>query len=195
MNTMRLLPARLLPALLVGILTGCVSSTTPVPDCCYQGPFTTSRLGVLELSTEAGTRIGFGEAFPGFAPREALFSTALPFDEVESQDIIYASLIPLLPIYDANSNGVLERPEVIVLFVREAARATGTALRHIGGDTPIWALSAPTADVGALVDWAYARLGTMDPEGQQIFRDLKLLGQDLRTRGSENGGDRTDIWI
>jgi hypothetical protein len=119
----------------------------------------------------------------------------MPFDEVESQDVIYASLIPLYSIYDANRNNLLERPEIIVLHTLEAMRATGTAVRHLGGDTPIGALAAPNADIGGLMNWVHAHLDSMNEEGQMIFRDLELLGRDLQIRGLDNGGDGIDIWI
>ncbi len=177
-------------------LTGCGSTTTPVPPCCYQGDVTTTRLGTLPVRTEDGRTLPFAEAYPGFTPQQGLFTTPLPLNEMQPQDVIYGSLVPLVPLYDANGDGRLEKPELLVLYAREAARATGIRLAHLGGDTPVWAVSAPNADVGGLVTWVEARRDTMTPEGQAIFRDLERLGQDLRTRGSEGRDDKADaIWI
>ena len=183
---------RLAAALAAVVLTGCAVSTRPVPPCCYAGAVTTTRLGALEARGADGRRLRFEEVFPGFRPDEGLFTAALPFEEALREDIIYASLVPLLPIYDANGDGRLERPEVLVLYAREAARATGTALEHLGGDQAVWAVSAPNADVGGLVRWVQASQTRMDPEGQAIFRDLERLGQDLRLRGSEGGDQESD---
>jgi len=179
-----------LPALAAIVLAGCASPTTPVPPCCYQGAVVTTRLESLGVRTTDGRRLGFDEALPGYRPQQGLFSTALPFNKALGEDIIYASLQPLLPIYDANRDGRLERPEIIVLVAREAARATGTPVEHLlAGDDPAWAVSAPNADVGGLVSWTRTERGRMTPEGQTVFRDLERLGQDLKLRGSE-GADR-----
>lgn len=176
-------------------LSGCASNTTPVPPCCYEGAVTTARLGDLDVRTADGRTMKAVDGLPGFTPDLRLFSLTLPFSEVESQDVIYASLIPLIAIYDANGNTVLEQPEIIVLHVLEAMRATGVEARHLESDSPVWALSAPNADVGGLMNWIRTHRDSMSEEGQLIFRDLELLGQDLRTRGKENGDDGAEIWI
>lgn len=180
-----------IPALAIGaaLVTGCVSNTTPVPPCCYAGAVTTARLAEVPVRTADGATRRFSEVFAGFIPEEGLFARTLPFNEVQRHDIIYASLEPLLPVYDANGDGRLEQPEVLVLYAREAARALGTPLRHFGADAPIWAISAPNADIGGLVRWVNANRGRMSAEGQAIFRDLERLGIDLRTRGSEGGDE------
>lgn len=171
------------------LTTACVSNTTPVPPCCYAGAVTTTRLADLPARTEDGRTRRFDEIFPGFTPEEGLFARTLPFNEVLRHDIVHATLEPLLPLYDANGDGRLEQPEVLVLYAREAARATGTRVRHFGADTPIWAISAPNADIGGLVRWAQATRARMSAEGQAIFRDLERLGRDLRIRGGEGGDD------
>jgi hypothetical protein len=169
------------------IVAGCVSNTTPVPPCCYAGAVTTARLASLALRTEDGRSVSFGEVFGGFTAQEGLFARTLPFDEVQRHEIDSATLQPLLSLYDANQDGRLEKPEVIVLYALEAARATGTRIRHFGTDAPIRAISAPNADVGGLVHWAQARRGSMTPEGQAVLGELERLGRDLRVRGSEDG--------
>lgn len=182
--------ARILPAALLAVLalTGCASSTTPVPPCCYAGPVETLRLADLPVTLAGGRTVRFTEVFPGYAPQEGLFAHALPFDEVLAEDVIFASLLPLLPLYDANGDGRLEKPEVVVLYAREAALASGVDVAHFGSPhAPIWAVSAPTADIGGLIAWAKANREYMHPEGQAIFRDLEELGRHLRVRGDENG--------
>jgi len=179
----------------VALLGGCASSTTPVPDCCYRGAAVTARLGALQVRTTDGRRLGFEDALPGYRPEEGLFITALPFTEARGEDFIYASLEPLLPMYDANGDGRLERPEVIVLIAREAALATGTPVESLlSGDEAVWAVSAPSADVGGLVTWTRVERGRMTPEGQAIFRDLERMGQDRLLRGSE-GPDKAGVGV
>jgi hypothetical protein len=180
----------------LAVLTGCGSTTTPVPPCCYQGAVAVTRLEALSVRTTEGRRLTFVQAFPGFMPQDGLFTRPLPFEEARGEDIIYASLEPLLPIYDANGDGRLERPEILVLYAREAARGTGTPVAaFLAGDTEAWAVAAPNADVGGLVTWTRERLPGMSPEAQAVFRDLERLGIDLRTRGSEGGGDEPGVFV
>lgn len=188
MNPCRTLPAALL---LVLALAGCASSTTPVPPCCYAGEVETLRLAELPVTLADGRTLSFAEVFAGYAPQQGVFARALPFDEVLPEDVVFASLLPLLPLYDANGDGRLEKPEVVVLYAREAARATGVDVAHFGAGEPVWAVSAPSADIGGLVAWVEANRSRMSPQGQTIFRDLENLGRDLRVRGSE-GGDGDD---
>jgi hypothetical protein len=179
----------------VAALSGCGSTTTPVPPCCYQGAVAVTRLEALSVRTSDGQQMRFAEAFPGFTPQSGLFTRPLPFEEARGEDIIYASLEPLLPIYDANGDGRLERPEILVLYAREAARGTGTPVAaFLAGGTEAWAVAAPNADVGGLVTWTRARQSRMSPEAQAIFRDLERLGLDLHTRGSEGGGDEPGVF-
>ena len=174
---------------LAATLAGCASSTTPVPPCCYRGEVTTARFEALELTMENGERKNLVDAIAGFKAQDGLFFAALPFEQVERSDMYFASLEPLLDIYDSNGDGMLEQPEVLVLYVTEALLATGTPVRHLGGDTPIGAISAPNADVGAMVQWAESRRSTMNSKGQQIFSDLERLGLDLRNRGGDEAED------
>ena len=179
-------------ALIAFTLTGCATSTTPTPPCCYQGAVNTARLGTLDVHTTDGKSAKFSDLLIGFTPADSLFTSELPFSEAEYQDFIYASIEPLFAVYDANHNGLLERPEIIALYAQEALLASGVDVRQIGANNPTGAISAPTADVGGLVDWVKARRGTMNDRGRIIFRDLEHLGLDLRTRGSEN--EDVSVW-
>ena len=82
---------------------------------------------------------------------------------------------------------------MIVLYISEALLGTGTPIRHLGGDTPIGALSAPNADVGGMVQWAESRRSTMNSKGQRVFSDLERLGLDLRNRGGDEAEDNMII--
>jgi hypothetical protein len=177
---------RSLTLIVAATLSGCVSNTTPVTPCCYQGAVTTATFSSLDLRTEDGKRMRLLDALAGFTAEQGLLASTLPFDEVEGQDFTFASLAPLMTIYDANHDGMLERPEIVVLYAREAMLASGTAVRHLGAETPIWAISASNADVGGLVNWVRAHRDTMNPNGRVIFRDLQRLGLELRYRPNED---------
>lgn len=173
--------------LCIALLAGCGSATRPHASCCYDGKTTVARLGDVPVTLRDGRQISFEEAFPGFAPHDGAFNRSLPFEEALGHDIIYQSLVPLVPLYDANGDGRLEEPEVVVMYAREAALGSGIEVAHLGAPPGIWALDTANADVGALVRWVEARRGSMSPQAQQIFTDLERLGLDIRTRGSDAG--------
>jgi hypothetical protein len=181
--------------LLLSILTGCASITTPVPPCCYRGSVTTARLAAVPVQLEDGRQRAMAEVLPGFRPGEGLFLRGLPVSEMGGHEVIYASLTPLLPLYDANRDGRLDEPEILVLYLREALLATGVPVRHLGAAPGVWALSTANADVHGLVRWVEANLHRMTPQGRQVMRDLDALGNDQRTRGSENGEPFDDVYI
>ena len=145
--------------------------------------------------TTDGRLLAFSETFPGFEPDTGMFTPLLPFRRLLPEDIIYRSIAPLLPIYDANGDGRLEEPEILVMYAREAARALGTPIKHFSAGGPVWAVSAPTADVGGLVRWVEARRPAMSPEGQALFVDFEDLSRDLRVRGSEGPDDSGSVII
>ena len=178
---------RLLP--LLSILSACVSTTVPVPPCCYEGEVALNRLAQLTIKTNSGKTLSIEQALPGFKPQAGFITSTLPFREVYSEDIIYASLEPLLPLYDANGNGLLEQPEVTLLYLREAIRGLGIEVQQLGNPAPIRALVIPATDVGGLVVYVEAHRGQMDPKAQLIFADLNLLGSDLLSKGSEGGAE------
>jgi len=170
-------------------LSACASTTVPVPPCCYEGPVTITRLKQLTITTTSGSSLSIQQALPGFKPEKGFITRALPVREAESQDIIYASLEPLLPLYDANADGTLETPEITLLYLREALRGLGVNVARIGNPTPVRALAIPSADTGGLVTYVQSQQGRMSPEARQIFADLTQLGNDILTRGSEGGSD------
>ena len=173
--------------LLSAALLSACSATQPIRNCCYEGPTEVTRLEQLPVTLADGRERPFSEVFSGFSPNDAWFQPRLPFEEALAQDIIYQSLYPLLAIYDANHNGRLEEPEVVVLYAREAARGLGIDIAHFGRAPGVWAVDTANADIGALVRWVAARRGQMNPSGRQIFVELERLGLDIRTRGSDNG--------
>ena len=182
--------AGLLP--LITLLSACVSTTVPSPSCCYQGEVTLTRLHQVIFETTNGKTLTLAQVLPGFQAQEGLFTSPLPFREAKSEDIIYASLEPLLPLYDSNRDGRLEYPEIITLYLRETIRGLGKDVERIGNPATIRTLIIPPADIGGLVNYVQSHLHQMSPEAQLIFSDLSLLGLDLLSPGSKGGGEKQD---
>ena len=174
---------------IITLLSACVSTTVTAPSCCYQGEVTLTRLHQVIFETRDGKTLTLEQVLPGFEPQRSMFTSSLPFREANSEDIIYASLEPLLPLYDSNSDGRLEYPEIITLYLREAIRGLGKEVQRLGNPAPIRTLIIPAADVGGLVNYVQTHLHQMSPEAQLIFADLNLLGLDLLAPGSKGGSE------
>ena len=174
------------------VLGGCVSATTVSPPCCYAGDTVSARLLDLQVQLEDGRLLSFAEVFVGFEPHDGVLTRSLPFTDLVPADIIYASVAPLLPLYDANGDGKLEEPEVLVLYIREAALAMQVPVAHLGESPGIWALATSNADEGGLIRWAESRRPQMTPAGRRLFADLERIGADRRSSMGDMGGNGGD---
>ncbi len=182
-------------ALLLTTLASCASTTEPIPPCCYTGEVELAYVRDVQLALSDGSKVGFLQAFPGYESQSGLFTTAFPFNEVEIAQVTYGVLRPVLPQYDANENGNLEEPELTVLYIREGALGLGLNVNHLTTDKRVDALVLPAGEVGGLVRYVNSNLDRMTPPAQDIFKKLKLVGIDLRGRGSENNGMDSTIFV
>ena len=190
---MRASPTRIIrrwwPVGLAFALAGCAPNVEPIAPCCYIGELTLAKLDQVYFATEGGDRLRYTEVLEGFEPQMSAFTRALPFREARIGVVPYQSLQVALPHYDANRNNVIEEPELTVLYLREAARGLGHDVAHVGVNPPVGALVLPKVERGGLMLYVDRRARDMSPEAQRIFRDLKILGRDIRTRGR---GERRD---
>jgi hypothetical protein len=176
-------------------LAGCAGSSAIVEPCCYVGAeVTLAHLEEVELVERDGTRIPLPEAFPGFAPEPGPVTTSLPFRKADIARVVYQSLRPVLPLYDANRDGHMEAQELTVLYIREAALGLGYDVDHLTVDgRRVQALQTSAADIGGLIRVVAANEHRMGPEQQAVFRDLRRLGRDLLTH--PDGPDGPDLRI
>ena len=187
--------ARVSCAALLLALSGCGTTTEPVAPCCYSGEVALARASDVYLALEDGGKVSFPQAFPGFEPQTGIFTTALPFQKAEVSDVLYASLLPVLPQYDANGDGWIESPELTVLYIREAAIGLGHSVSYVGVNPRADALVLSQAETGALVRYVNDNRHRMTPAAQTVFRELVLVGQDLREKGSENDGPDKGVFV
>lgn len=167
---------------------GCAPNVEPLVPCCYIGDLTLARVDQLYFATDDGDRLRFAEVFEGFEPQMSFLTRPLPFREARIGLVVYQSLSAVLPQYDANRNAVIEEPELTVLYLREAALGLGHEIDYVGVNPPVGALVLPKVELGGLMRYVHRRRRDMNPEAQRIFRDLQILGRDIRTRG--RGPDR-----
>ncbi len=173
-------------ALLLTTLASCASTTEPIPPCCYTGEVALAHVRDVQLALADGNKIGFQQAFPGYATQSGVFTTGFPFNKVEIAQVTYGALRPVLPQYDANENGNLEQPELTVLYIREAALGLGLKVDHVATNDRVDALILSQGEIGGLVRYVDANFERMTAEAQDIFKKLKLVGLDQRSRGTEN---------
>jgi hypothetical protein len=178
--------------LLTAWLAGCAGTTAVVPPCCYVGEVTLARLEQVDVVLHDGSRIPVPQALPGYTPEPGLITRPLPFDHADIALVVYQTLRPVLPLYDANRDGFLEGPELTVLYLREAALGLGHDVDHLAVDgRRVRALQTATADIGGLMRFVAANQSRMKPEQRAVFRDLPRLGRDLLLH--PDGPDGPDI--
>jgi hypothetical protein len=184
---------RVLGLLLVAIslsLAGCGGSTSLIRDCCYEGDAVLTHLDRVQFVAPDGTTSSFDDIYPGYTPQDSFATKSFPFRKVQYSLITYDALAVILPLYDANKNGLLEEPEITVLYLREGALGMGHKVDHLAVDGKrVDAIMTSRSDVGGLMRYLDARMESLTPEVQAEFRDMERVGLDIIQRGSE-GADR-----
>jgi hypothetical protein len=173
-------------------LGACTSNTALVDPCCYTGEYVKARFHDVYLKLGDGREVAFLEVFDGFEPDQSAFAPYFPMRDIRIGMVTFATLRAVLPEYDANDNGVIEEPELTVLYVRESARGFGYDVTYIGTNPRVDALVAARADVGGLLKYLERRTSAMNGHGQALFRDLRDLVYDARAP-FVNGRDRKII--
>lgn len=172
------------------LLVACGGSTSLIKNCCYQGDATLVHLDRVQFVAPDGTTSTFDEIYPGFTPQDSFATKSFPFRKVDYALITYDALAVILPLYDANKNKSLEEPEIAVLYLREGALGMGHKVDHLAVDGKrVDAIMTSRSDVGGLMRYLDARMDSLTPEAQVIFRDMERVGLDIIQRGSE-GSDR-----
>jgi len=185
----------LLLVLVTLLLGGCGASTALIKDCCYIGDAALVHLDSVQFVAADGNTSTFAEIYPGYTPQDSFATTSFPFRKVDYGLITYDALAVILPLYDANKNRFLEEPEVAVLYLREGALGMGHDVDHLAVEGKrVDAIMTSRSDVGGLMGYLDARMDTLTPEAQAIFRDMERVGLDIIQRGSE-GPDRQNKQI
>ena len=171
------------------LLAGCGSSTEINQPPTYVGEVTSARLKDVYLVVQGGDRLTFTEVFEGFEPQTGFITTALPFPKVDIANIVYEAAQSAATYYDgnANNNGWLEGPELLVLYIRESAIGLGHPVDHLGVNPRFDALATSAAETGGLMEFVKKNKSRMTDDAQKIFGDIERLGLDYRNRGKGRG--------
>ncbi len=171
------------------VLAGCAAPTVPPDPCCYAGAYSKARLADVRLVLANGQAQTFAALFPDFRAGDGWILTPLPFQEADIAQVSYDTARAAMLQYDANGNGLIEAPELTVLYIREAARGLGHQVAHLEASPRTAALVLPAADIDGLMQWLKRNRSRMTPQAQALTADLERVGLDLRNRGSEGGDE------
>jgi hypothetical protein len=183
---------RSIPIVMLGclLLAACGSTTTIERPSTYVGDITPAHLQDVYLAVPGDKRLAFRDVFKGFEPQTGFLTDPLPFRKIAVADIIYEAAQPVAAYYDANANnnGYLEGPELLVLYIRESAIGLGHSVDYVGVNPRFNALATSAADTGGLMVFVKKNKATMTENAQRIFRDLEQMGLDRRNRGGGGSG-------
>lgn len=192
LDAMKTQGPRSIPVVILGclLLAGCGSTTKIERPSTYVGDIAPAHLEDIYLAMPSDKRLAFRDVFNGFEPQTGFMTRPLPFRKVAVADIIYEAALPVAAYYDANANnnGYLEGPELLVLYIRESAIGLGHSVDYLGVNPRFNALATSAADTGGLMAFVKQSKATMTDHAQRIFRDLEQIGLDRRNRGGGGSG-------
>ena len=112
---------------------------------------------------------------------------SLPRD-ITIREVAHEPLAQVLPSYDANENNELEKPELNLLYVTEAARGLGYDIVAVGTNPRLSALVAAPADIGGLLDFIANNQSRFSPRSKHLFRNLEQVAaeQELDSPGPDD---------
>ena len=172
------------------LLAGCGSTTEIERPSTYVGDITPAHLEDVYLAVPGGKRLTFRDVFKGFEPQTGFMTNPLPFRKVAVTDVIDEAASPVAAYYDsnANNNGYLEGPELLVLYIRESAIGLGHSVDYLGVNPRFNALATSAADTGGLMVFVKQNKATLTDHAQQVFQDFEQIGLDRRNRGGGGSG-------
>jgi hypothetical protein len=141
----------------------------------------------VEVKLEDGRSVSFGELFPDFAPSTSFFTFMYPVYRVDIARVVYPHLAVKFLEYDANKNGLMEEPELNVLFMEEAARGLDHPITQLGGKHRLRAIFVSAADIDGLIQFVNRRRSEMKPDARKTFDEIDLLRVDFRLDGTVPG--------
>lgn len=180
---------RILSLAVLGFLTlvgtGCASYSAILRPCCYQGALTLAPLQQVSFVMDDGSELAFDEVYKGFESQDRKVPTQFPFRRVTISGLVYDVLSVVFPLYDANKNGLMEEPELTVLYLREGALGMGFKVSHLVVEERVIALQTSQADEGGLVSFINVNKAGMSKEARALFGEIDHLTAQIQRRGVE----------
>ena len=173
--------------LVTAVFIAMLSLPTLAYDHFYRGPAVTTTLSDIYVQMVDGAKVPFGEVFPDYSPRGG-FGADLPrgrsdFDIGLVSDQAYQDLFRQ---YDANGNDYFERPEMVVMYVIQAARGLGHAAESVGTNPQALALDVPRDDTRGLLAYIQKNRTHMSVAARKLFAELPRIVAEISS--AESGG-------
>jgi hypothetical protein len=191
MMTSRYSPAVVLLLTAAFVLGAWPSMSLASLRCCYSGDVIDSPAAEVEVKLEGGRVVTFGELFPDFEPSMSFFTLMYPVYRLDIARVVYPHLAVKFIEYDANGNGLIEEPELNVLFMEEIARGLDHPITQLGGDSRVRAVFVSARDIDGLIRLVKRRRSELKPDALKTFDEIELLRIDFRLDGTvpgEQGG-------
>ena len=167
------------------LAAACASPDAIQRPCCYEGELTLAPLRDVRFVMDDGSELPFEKVFPGFYEQDRAITTPFPFRRVTISGLVYDVLSVVFPVYDANKNGIMEEPELAVLYLREGALGMGFEVSYLKVNGRVHALQTSKADVGGLVSYVNANRPGMSKDARALFDEIDHLATQIRRRGQE----------
>ena len=142
-----------------------------------------TQLQQLRFVMDDGSEQSFDQVYKGFETHEKGRRAQFPFRKIGISGLVYDVLSVVFPRYDANENGLIEEPELTVLYLREGARGMGFKVSHLLVEERVVALQTSPADVRGLVGFINAHKAGMTKEARSLFGEIDYLTAQIQRRG------------
>jgi len=155
----------------------------------YEGEGVSARLEQLSVVTEDGQARPLAEVFDGYTPFSGFFTPFMPMRRIYiiDRDIHDPGFIDLLTRYDANDNGLVEIPELTVLYIVEGARGLDYPAAALRLQDPVRAVHTTADDLHGLRLFIKENRGRMAAPIQAHFRRLEDMYLTLFLRNGDIG--------
>lgn len=158
----------------------------------YEGESTSARLQDLEVTMEDGRVLPLPDVLQGYLPFSGFIAPVMNMETISIGDrrIHDPEFIALLGRYDANANGLVEIPELTVLYAIEGARGLDQPAAHLALEGQrVDALHTTAADLTGLRVFVKENRSRMTEPTRTHFWMLREMYRILLIRNNDLGGD------
>jgi len=159
----------------------------------YEGQSSSARLSDIDIAMEDGRALPLADVLQGYEPFDGFIAPFINMDKIyiSDRDIHHPGFIALLTRYDADANGLVEIPELTVLYAVEGARGLKQPASHLSLEGQhVAALHTTAADLNGLRLFVKQNRPTMTAEAQTYFWMLNDMYQILLIRNNDLGRDK-----
>ena len=146
-----------------------------VEHCCYQGPYALAHLEDVRFVTADGP-VQITEVLPGLSKQDTVAGLELAFHELDLGLVDNDAMQSALKRYDANDNGHLEEPEIVVMYLLELARGLDKGVTGLAsGGAPIEALRVSAFERSGIAEYVQSVKGKLNKESKTFFERLSWI--------------------